>query len=224
MQISREKEAISAYLKLLQSKGAATGMLYKRSLFLDHLSENLVDKSLDGTGYSRALDVVMQTIPADDWHINLNAAREFYPFWVKDLKAIAAFNLHYGFDIGAIQWKPLPTTLKSLTDSLALEKFDTAENWPLKAYVQALHDEGAEKVVVETRVKFAKIILIRLRDAPVKNHKSYRTAVDVTLPLFNNKEIKTLFLSVVREFYHFWTGNPDSAHNMFRDGSEEGFQ
>lgn len=224
MQISREKEAISAYLKLLQTKGATSGTLYKRSLFLDQLSVLLVGKALDGTEYGSALDAVMHTTSTEDWHINLNAAREFYPFWVKDIKAIAAFNLNYGFDVEAIVWKPLPTTLKTLTDSLQTEKFDTAETWPLKAYAQALYNEGAEKVVVETRVKFAKIILIRLRDAPVKNHKSYRTAVDTTLPLFNNQEIKTLFLAVVREFYHFWTGNPDATNKMFRDGSDNGFR
>jgi hypothetical protein len=220
MNLTREKEAISAYLKLLQAKGATSGTLYKRSLFLDQLSENLADKPLNGTEYGKALDVVINKITGDDWHINLNAAREFYPFWVKDIKAIAAFNLHYGFDIDTIQWKPLPTSLKLLTDSLKSEKFDTSENWPLKAYAQALHDEGADKELIETRVKFAKIILIRLRDAPVKNHKSYRIAVDLTLPLFHNKDIKFLFLAVVREFYHFWTGNPTAESKMFRDGSD----
>jgi len=220
MNLTREKEAISAYLKLLQAKGATSGMLYKRSLFLDQLSEILMDKSLNGIEYGKALDIVMSKVAEDDWHTNLNAAREFYPFWVKDIKAIAAFNLHYGFDIDTIQWKPLPASLKSLTDSLETEKFDTSENWPLKAYAQALRDEGADKLVVETRIKFAKIILIRLRDAPIKNHKSYRTAVDMTLPLFHNKDVKYLFLTVVREFYHFWTGNPEAASKMFRDGSD----
>jgi len=220
MNLTREKEAISAYLKLLQAKGATSGILYKRSLFLDQLSENLADKLLNGIEYGKALDIVMSKVAEDDWHTNLNAAREFYPFWVKDIKAIAAFNLHYGFDIDTIQWKPLPASLKSLTDSLETEKFDTSENWPLKAYAQALRDEGADKLVVETRIKFAKIILIRLRDAPIKNHKSYRTAVDMTLPLFQNKDVKYLFLAVVREFYHFWTGNPEAASKMFRDGSD----
>jgi hypothetical protein len=224
MHISREKEAISAYLKLLQAKGAASSTLYKRSLFLDKLSVLLAGRSLDGIEYGRALDAVMQATTTDDWHINLNVAREFYPFWIKDIKAIAAFNLNYGFDVDAITWKPRPITLKILTDSLETEKFDTAETWPLKAYTQALYNEGAVKVVVETRIKFAKIILIRLRDAPKKNHKSYRTTVDMTLQLFNNIEIKTLFLTVVREFYHFWTGNPDAANKIFRDDSDNGFR
>ncbi len=219
MNRSREKEAIKAYLKLLQTKGAASGILYKRSLFLDQLSVSLADKTLGRTEYGQALDVIMKTIPADDWHENLNTAREFYPFWMNDIKAIAAFNLHYGFDIETVQWKPLAASLKSLTDSLATEKFDTSENWPLKAYAQALRYEGAEQSLVDTRVKLAKIILIRLRDAPVKNHKFYRTAVDLTLPLFTIRENRHLFLVVVREFYYFWTGSPDAASKVLKDGS-----
>jgi hypothetical protein len=130
---------------------------------------------------------------------------------MKDIKAIAAFSLNYGFDVEAIQWKPLATSLKSLTDSLEHEKFDTSENWPLKAYSQAMRFEGADQSYVDTRIKLAKIILLRLRDAPVKNHKSYRTAADLTLPLFKIQEAKKLFLSVLREFYNFWTGNPNAA-------------
>ncbi|MGZ8983968.1 MAG: hypothetical protein ACXW11_08450 [Methylotenera sp.] len=220
MNITREKEAISAYLKLLQAKGATSGMLYKRSLFLDKLTVSLAGKALDRTEYGQALDLVMKTIPADDWHESLNTAREFYPFWMKDIKAIAAFNLHYGFDIQSIQWKPLAASLKSLTDSLETEKFDDSENWALNTYKEALRLEGAENSLVDTRVKLAKIILIRLRDAPEKNHKTYRTAVDLTLPLFTIKENKHLFLVIVREFYYFWTGSPDAANKVLKDGSD----
>ena len=218
MNLTREKEAVSAYLKLLQTKGAASGMLYKRSLFLDQLCENLADKSLNSTEYGKALVIAIKKMPSDQYHINLSAAREFYPFWMKDLKAITTFNLHYGFDIDTSQWKPLSTSLKSLTDDLKTEKFDTAESWALKAYALTLRNGGADKLVLETRTNFAKIILIRLRDAPVKDHKSYRTVVDMTLPLFNNNDVRHLFLAVVREFYHFWAGNPDAASMVFKKG------
>ncbi|MGZ8261962.1 MAG: hypothetical protein ACXW11_05345 [Methylotenera sp.] len=215
----REKEAINAYLKLLQTKGATGAVLHKRSSFLDKLSVSLADKLLDGSEYREAIEVVMETIPADDWHDSLNAAREFYPFWVKDIKAIAALNIQPGFEIQPIQWKPELASLKSLWASLETEKFETSENWPLKAYTQALRYEGAEQSLVDTRVKLAKVILIRLRNAPEKNHKTYRTAVDLTLPLFNIKQNRRLFLVVVREFYHFWAGNPAASSMVLKDGS-----
>ncbi|MBA3695941.1 MAG: hypothetical protein H0W85_04070 [Methylotenera sp.] len=219
MNPSREKEAINAYIKLLQAKGADDSILEKRASFLDILAAQLAEKALDGPEYREAIEAVMETVPADSWHENLTTAREFYPFWVKDFKAIASLSINAGFDIHPSDWKPLSTSLKSIWDRLETEKFDTSENWPLKAYTQALRHEGAEQTVVDTRVKLAKVILIRLRDAPVRNHKSYRTAVDLTLPLFNIKQNRRLFLVVVREFYHFWTGNPDAASMVLQDGS-----
>ena len=219
MNLTRENEALHAYLKLLEAKGAGASVLLKRSLFLEQLILNLVNKELDGEDYREAVEVLMETLPIDDWHTSLTAAREFYPFWVKDIKAIAALNVNPGFDVMPIQWIPLPASLKSLIDSLETEKFDASENWPLKAYSQALRQEGSGQPLVDARVKLAKILLIRLKNAPMKNHKSYRTAVDQTLPLFNIKHNRRLFLVVVREFYHFWTGNPDASSMVLKDGS-----
>lgn len=219
MNKTREKEAINAYLKLLQTKGANTALLHRRALFLDKLSAGLVDLMLDGNEYRVAIENIMETVPADEWHESLTAAREFFPFWMKDIKAIAALNNNPGFEVHPLEWKPDFASLKSLTDSLVTEKFEASENWPLKAYTQALRYEGAEQALVDTRVKLAKIILMRLRSAPEKNHKTYRAAVDLTLPLFTIKQNRKLFLVVVREFYHFWSGNPDAASMVLKDGS-----
>ena len=219
MDKTRENEAFRAYLKLLQAKGANASTLHKRSSFIEKLILNLIEKETDGNQYREAVEVMMENVPADEWHDCLTAAREFYPFWCGDFKAITALSIHPGFDIEPIQWKPLPASLKSLMEGLETEKFDVSENWPLKAYAQALRQEGSEQSLVDTRVKLAKIILVRLRNAPVKNHKSYRTAVDMTLPLFNIKNNRRLFLVVVREFYHFWIGNPDASSMVLKDGS-----
>jgi hypothetical protein len=216
---AREQEAVNAYLKLLQAKGASAELLENRAAFLEKLCVQLAEKILDGTEYREVIEIVMEMMPTEEWHESLNTAREFYPFWVKDFKAIAALSIGTGFDVQPSTWKPTHTSLKELWDSLETEKFDTSENWPLKAYTQALRYEGAEQSLVDTRVKLAKVILLRLRDAPIKNHKSYRTAVDLTLPLFNIKQNRRLFLVVVREFYHFWSGNPDAASMVLKDGS-----
>lgn len=219
MNKTREKEAINAYLKLLQSKGASSSLLHKRSLFLDKLSVKLGDLVQDGNEYRLLVEEMVESMPPDDWHDCLTAAREFYPFWVKDIKTIATLNLNSGFEVKPIDWKPDLVSLKNLTDSLETEKFDTSENWPLKAYAQALRHEGADQALVETRVKLAKIILMRLRGAPDKNNTAYRTTVDLTLPLFTIKQNRRLFLVVVREFFHFWTGNPEAASMVLQDTS-----
>lgn len=219
MNNAREKEAINAYLKLLQAKGASSSVLHKRSLFLDKLGEKLVSIHQDGNEYRLLVEGIMDEMPAEQWHDCLTAAREFYPFWMNDIKVIAMLNLNAGFEVKPIDWKPDLVSLKALTESLETEKFDTSENWPLKAYAQALRQQGADQPLVDTRVKLAKIILIRLRSAPERSNTAYRTAVDLTLPLFNIKQNRKLFLVVVREFFHFWSGNPDAASMVLQDSS-----
>jgi hypothetical protein len=216
MDIAREKDAINAYLKLLQNKGLPSGMLYKRALFLDKLTLHIAEKTPNRDVFSRALDTVINTSTTEDWHEDLNTAREFYPFWVKNMKAIAAFSVNYSIETASVQWKPVATTLKSLTESILTTQFETAENIALNAYARALSNGGAELKLVNACLTLAKIILIQLKDAPIKNIKSYRIATDVTLPLFNMPENKHLFLIVVREFYNFWSGDPDAASKVLK--------
>lgn len=213
----REKEATNAYLKLLQTKGASTDVLHRRSLFLDRLTAGLKGQTLNGDAYREIVEKMMESVPSDEWHDSLTTAREFYPFWVQDFKAIAALNINPGFDIKPTAWRPLQATLKALSELVETEKFEASEIWPLKAYTQALRFEGAEQSLVNARIKLAKIILIRLRTAPEKDNKIYRVAVDMTLPLFKMQDSRRLFLVVVREFYHFWSGNPNAASMVLKE-------
>ncbi len=205
MKLSREKLAVEAYLKFLGKKGASTGTLYKRSLFLDSLIVKLTDKPQEPTAFVEALTEVLKTVSEQDILDCQNTAREFYPFWKGDIKAIAIFEKHYGYDVRPIKWKPLPALLERLTESLENEVFDENDSLALLRYSCHLYSMGAEELVVNTRLKLAKVVLVRLRDAPVKNNKTYRLAVDITLPLFKVKKIRELFLAVVREFFYFWT-------------------
>jgi len=218
MDISREKKAVSAYFKLLEKKGAKSGMLYKRSVFLDKLTPLLAGKEINRSIYSNAISSLMKDTPADIWHECLNTAREFYPFWTQDIKAIAAFNRHGGFDIQPQKWVPETTTLKSLTDRLATEKFDATDARQLKLYANALKDKGADQLLLDTRINLAKILLIQLKGAPLGDARVYRTAVDFTLPMFKADESKQLFLFVIREFYYYWIGDYHPETNIDPDG------
>jgi len=216
MQSTREKIATNAYLNLLKSKGVDETVLMIRSTILNELSVLLAGKTLDGTGYRQVLEKYIEKIAPDEWPIHLATAREFYHFWVGDFKAISKLNHQETFVLREDAWMPEPTTLKALTERLKTEKFETAESWPLKAYQQALRNAGADQALVNTRVNLAKISLMRLRHAPDKNHQSYRTVVDSTMPLFRVKDSRRIFLEVVREFYHFWTGNPEAENLVLK--------
>lgn len=212
---SREKQATDAYLKFLQTKGAPSGILYRRSRFLDVFMDKLRDKEQTRKAFAFALEETLTHLTQEDKSSALNTAREYFPFWMDDIKAIALFNAHYGFSTKEVKWQPKHTTLQALTKNLDSEVFNEEESLSLENYLKSIANLGADRAIIETRSKLAKIILLRLREAPMKNHATYRISVDLTLPLFQTQEIRDLYLEVVREFYHYWENDPSAEELTF---------
>lgn len=206
----REQEALEVYIKLLTNKGFGPETFVPRINFLNKLIPFLAGKDLNGRIYRSAIEQVMDTVEEADWPESLTVAREYFPFWMNDLKAVALLSRVSTVDSLPIDWQPKHIELSELWQTVDAEKFGTTDAWALKAYTKALRDENAEQLLIDTRVKLAKILLVRMREAPDKNNKFYRTTVDATLPLFEVKKNRRLFLVVVREFFHFWAGNPDA--------------
>lgn len=211
----REKEAANAYLAFLQNKGAPSGMLYLRSKFLDAFMLNLVGRVQSRKEFAYALEDILGNLPQTDRNHALTTAREFFPFWMSDIKAIAMFEEYYAFSANDTKWEPKYTTLKALTDDLKTVTLTEQESESLNAYIQVIMRHGADRSVVKTRSRLSKIILLRLREAPVINQATYRIAVDLTLPLFTQAEIKKVYLHVVREFYYFWINDPTAESKVF---------
>lgn len=207
---AREQQAMEVYIKLLTGKGFGPETFAPRINFLNKLMPLLASKEQNGYEYRTAIETIMDAIANADWPESLVVAREYYAFWINDLKAVSLFNKNATQDPLPIDWKPTEVTLSTLWHTVDAEKFGTTDSWALKGYTKALRDENADQALVDTRLKLAKILLVRLRDAPDKNNKIYRTAVDATLPLFEVKKNRRLFLVVVREFFHFWAGNPEA--------------
>ncbi len=219
MDAKREQEAVAAYIKFLKNKQVALAELDKRSVFLKIMCHALAAKSLDRNDYARALNIVIKKYPQSIHH-SIKFAREFYPFWMQDIKAIATLSQSYNFHEALIEWKPLPATLKSLTLSLAQAQFNELESAALERYYQHLQRLNEEKRVILTKVKLAKIMLLRVRNAPVMDGSLYRIAVDATLPLLRWKKSKQLFLDVVREFFYFWIGQTPHQQQQMAGASE----
>jgi hypothetical protein len=216
----REQQALEVYIKLLTRKGFGPETFVQRVSFLNRLMPLLSDKPQLGGEYRLVLEGLMDKIPEADWPESLIIAREYYPFWINDLKAVANLSKSVTKDSLPIDWKPTEIALVTLWHAADQEKFGTADSWALKAYTKALRNENAEQALIDTRLKLSKILLMRLKDAPDRNNKAYRTVVDATLPLFEVKKNRRLFLVVVREFFHFWSGNPDAEKYILNYNTE----
>lgn len=195
----------------MQAKGADEVNLARRQDFLARLLPHLQGQPAEGWLYRDAVDEVLPSIERQQWPFFLLLTREYFHFWTDDIKAIASLSAGGGFNVEPPPLAHTEESLKQVWARLDTEKFSVAETWPLKAYLAALREEGADKAVAETRQKLIKLLLVQLRDVTEKNGKHYRAAVESVLPLFVMKETRTLFLIVVREFFYFWMGDPDAA-------------
>lgn len=216
MQKTREEHAVSAYFKLLRNRGGDDASIQQRDLFLGLLVPLLYSKENSGVAYRDVIETLMETQAASDWPAYLVMAREFFPFWMSDIKAISHLSTEVGFDLHPVAWMPGKVSMQDLWKSIDQEKFSTAESWALKSYSKALKDEGASQETIDVRLKLSKILVTRLRDAPITQKNTYRIAVDATTPLFELKNTRKIFLVVVREFYYFWSGNPEAKDYILK--------
>jgi hypothetical protein len=207
----REFRALSAYINLMRSKGATEANLDHRKKFLVPLAELLGEQAHDSVLFRKHVDTVLEQCAKTDWPFFLTVAREYYPFWTDDIKAIAALNASGGYAIEPIMPPVHTKELKALWQNLDKEQFSVTEKWPLKAYAAALRDAGAAPELIETRTRLVKLMLLRLRAIDTRDSAHYRAAVEATLPLFNLKDARDVFMTVIREFFYFWEGNPNAS-------------
>jgi hypothetical protein len=170
MSLSTQKSALEAYLSYLNLKGIESEVIHQRMAFVTVMASHLNQKPKTREAYAETLNLLVQHSKQSLWLYDVTVAREFYPFWMEDIKAIARLSDSVGFDVQSIQWRPLPTTLKMLSLMLERELFSEQESLLLERYLHCLHQQGLARHVLLVQLKLAKIMLLRLRDAPVHNN------------------------------------------------------
>jgi hypothetical protein len=209
--LRRQQTSLDAYLNLLENKGADADNLARRRDLLEKLLPFLAKKPVKSEYFRNAVDEALTEIDKNDWPFFLAIVRDFHYFWINDFKAIAALQKSGGLHVSPELPQTPEGSLKNLWEQLSKEKFSITEKWPLNAYKHALKNEGLENEAVEVRVKMAQLLLLQLRKVDGKSGTVYRLAVESMLPVFLKKETSELFLWVVREFFHFWLGDPNAT-------------
>ena len=205
MDTSKEQQAVDAYLKFLKGKNVNSEAIAIRAKFLEKLVILLQGES-SREGYGKALETALKIEGNIDRNQQLNIAREFFPFWVDDVKMVARMSETYGYDLSVSKLKPLPSL--SL-DELNSYKLDASETDLLDRYAQTMQQQNVPDDEVQAKLRLAKLVLLRLRDIPIKNNVSYRMAVEGTLPLFNVDDVRQRFLLAIREFFYIWIAKID---------------
>lgn len=211
MNKSREHVALSAYLNLLERKGFTKIELRQREVIILKLIPWIENIHCDGNAFRDAVDQLFKNLEKSLWVSYLPVIREFFSFWIDDIKAVIAMNQDNAFGANLIKWKPGETELKDLWSSLDKHTLTTLEMQPLDEYEKVLRSNGVEDFVVNACKKLVKLLLILLRNAPHKQPVAYRHALDANLHLFSSNEAYKVTLKVGREFYYFWKSGVHAA-------------
>ncbi len=214
---SREHTALSAYLKLLRNKGVDRYNLRQREVCILKLIPFINEIESDGAEYRSAVDDFLIILDPSERSAYLSIVREYFPFWMDDIKAIAALNADKAYESIPYEWMPLKADLNKLWSMLDQDILTSQEKLPVDTYEKALRAYGTDECSIDTSLKLVKLLMLRLRDAPHKEPKVYRKAVDSNLPFFTVVETHHMFLKVGREFYYFWKGDKVSDKTTRRE-------
>ncbi|AKR43410.1 hypothetical protein [Methylophilus sp. TWE2] len=223
MEMTREEEAQKAYVKLLTGQGVSQRVLVQREFVIIRLSAFLKDIPCDGSHYRQAVDRFIASMDPAEIPAILPVVREFFSFWVRDIKAIAAMSQAKVFN------GTTPVTMAT-QDELFKHWYDldkttmtSQEEQVMDTFKQVSMVRGFEPAVFKERMRMAKCLLLSLRQVPYKQSHSYRQMVDRNLPLFNALGSQHTFLSVSREFYYFWRSDmlkPQAVKSPAMQGHE----
>lgn len=217
MKNPREQDAAIAYMTYLLAKGASSSSLEQRQKVLAHLDLYVAAIPTNGIAYREAVEKCLAHVEKQEWPFYLSVIREYFMFWMGNAKLIASAEKHQAIEVEPLQWRTLEVDLKTVWSRLDKQRFDGTEAQILDTYLQALVQNGLGKSIVDTRLKLAKLLLLKLQGASSRTSRIYRKAVDATVPIFELKDTRNLFLLVVREFYYFWIRQDNAADYIFRE-------
>lgn len=207
--LQHAETALNAYLNLIRNKGAATGVINRRKHMLRHVVSSLEGQqgrflADDDSGYRRAVDHVIATFPDDQQVEIINASREFYPFWVGDLRTIAKLNAANAWSVESVS-VDIGGSLIDMFERLDKDPWSQTVPDSLSQYLANLAAQGAETAVLDMRERLLMLLLYVIRNTePIPT--AYRAGVDAMLTLFSKEDTRRVFIDVAREFFHFWSG------------------
>ncbi|HEY0906406.1 MAG TPA: hypothetical protein VGE17_04335 [Methylophilus sp.] len=200
----REQEAQQAYARLLSRQGLSERACMQREFVLIRLRPYLVGVPNTGNHYRQAVEKFMLGVDPSEVSFVLMTVREFFSFWIRDIKAIAAMSAAKAFDGESSLPLPTPAWLRQQWQTLDDAVLQDDEREVLAAFHLATINKHADPLMITARVRLAKYLLLSLRHVLHKQSLYYRQWVDHQQAFFQAQGIPHLFLSVAREFYEYW--------------------
>lgn len=194
--------AIESYIHSIKAKNTTDDFVHDNKYFLIKLTHHLYGINIDGASYRQAVEKLLLNVDIRERTFCINLAREFYRFWRIANRSLAEINNDQALKLNAQK-----EAFIKLWDSIDQGFFSDAENWPLTLYAESMRQIGVSEKDIHISQRIAKVITLELRNDRSNPDDTYRDAIDRTQEQFVRQDLKTFFLIVSREFYHFWVGN-----------------
>lgn len=201
-------DALDAYLRLLDSKGADAGVIAYRRRILARLNQILRSQRGGTDIYRAAVDALLSLCPPGDRAGAMTAAREYYYFWLDDVKKLAALNARDGFTTHHIRL-PAHGSFESLQQRMQSDGF-TQYPPSLDIYLGQLYELGSDENMLAERGELIRPLLYLLHGHP-HHPDSFRTAIDAMLLHLGDSQARDTFLIIAREFFYYWISFPDAG-------------
>lgn len=192
-------DAIELFIKSIKAVNNDEEYFHEVKYFLIKLTNHLYGININGESYRQAVDDVLLDIDSKEKTKYIALARKFYGFWkIKNGSFKKQFN---PLNENMIAQKE---DFIKLWETIDHELLTNLESWPLNLYVESIRQRGLMEEEITICQRIAKIVTIELRNEQIGDENAYRNVIDDIQLLFEREDLKELFLTVSREFYHFW--------------------
>lgn len=191
--------AIDSFFQSYKSLFNDEEELHDCKYFLVKLTSQLYGVGINGESYRRAVDEMLLNVDVKDKKKYIDMARKFYRYW-------NVWGNSTNKDSAEINQKlsAQKETFIELWANIDNDLLTESESWPLRLYIESIEQKGLQKDEKNICQRIAKVVMIELRKEHEIKYNSYREVVERVHLLFEREDLRKLFLSVSREFYHFW--------------------
>ncbi|POA97773.1 hypothetical protein C2134_13995 [Chromobacterium sinusclupearum] len=209
------KDALTAYLHLIERLGATPDVVAARRELLQKLLDGLAGKRRDVDSYHAGVDVFLAGCPLQEKLLAVTCAREFFYFWLDDMKKVMEITSGAGFTVRNLDM-PLQGSLDALLQLMRRTGF---QRYPpsLGLYLGKLFEDGMAEDEIRRRETLLQALLFLLDSHPF-HASSYRMAVDALLLHLDSQQDGEYLRQLVREYFPHWQSFPFASQRLGASG------
>ncbi|WP_293762463.1 hypothetical protein [uncultured Aquitalea sp.] len=205
------RQAMDAYLRLIQRQGAEDTVVSERRALLEGLLPMLDGVERNSQTFRRVVEQFVAGCEVPDRVTALTCAREFYYFWLDDVKKLVEITARSGFTTRNVRLE-MAESLDALILRMETQGFKAFPP-SLSIYIGKLFEDGMAEYDIRERETLLKAMLFLLSGQPYRPD-SFRMVVDAMLLHLSESANKSAFLQLAREYFYYWLSFPPAHERI----------